>query len=147
MEWEMPENICIECGIRPVYVKKRRLCKVCYSRFYKKSQKDGGHIKPKNNLGGFIIASREIQFIKNFFNHKNWQFRPAIFELNGFTYSPDFYDRETDTFIEVSGTRQAYFQNKAIYQKFRELYPKINFEIRNKDGELIDESRSINSQV
>lgn len=74
-------------------------------------------------------------------------FRPGLFRINGESYSPDFYDGETNTFIEVTGTKQAYSKNKEKYKKFKELYPKINFEIRNPQGQIIDEQKSISGQI
>jgi hypothetical protein len=82
----------------------------------------------------------ELEFIKNYFNHKNWIPQPANFYLDGLKYTPDFYDAERNVFVEVSRTRQAYGQNKHKYQLFRELFPQLNFEIRKPSGELLDET-------
>jgi len=141
-------ELCIECKERPVHIKKRQLCPVCYGRLYRREKK---LIRPGHDYCSPTTAkmahNAEILFIRNFFSHSNWLFRPTTFRLNGTSYSPDFYDGETNTFIEVSGTRQAYSFNKDKYQLFRETFPKINFEIRNSDGEIIDEDKSINSQI
>jgi len=141
-------ELCIECKKRPVHIKKRELCSVCYGRLYQRKKK---LIKPGHDYCSRTTAKMahdsEILFIKNFFTHSNWFFRPTTFRFNGTSYSPDFYDGETNTFIEVSGTRQAYSFNKDKYQKFRETFPKLSFEIRNSDGEIIDESKPINSQI
>ena len=67
--------------------------------------------------------------------------------MDGEKYSPDFYDGEMNVFIEVVGTRQAYSENKDKYNLLRKYYPKINFEIRLSDGSLLDETKSIHSQV
>ena len=89
----------------------------------------------------------ELHFIRNYFTHKNWIPQPALFSLNGKGYKPDFYDVERNTFIEVSGTRQAYHANKDKYDLFRKLYPKINFEIRKPNGELLKEDEPIHPQL
>ena len=141
-------GLCIECKERPIYIKKRRLCSLCYGRIQRREKK---LIRPDHDYCSRTTAKiaydSEILFIKNFFSHSNWLFRPTTFRLNGTNYSPDFYDGETNTFIEVSGTRQAYSRNKDKYKLFRKTFPQINFEIRNPDGEIINEDKSINSQI
>ena len=83
----------------------------------------------------------EIEFIRFYFTHKNWIYHPCQFRLNNGKlekYEPDFYDKETNTFIEVVGTTQAFYANKRKYIDFKNAYPLLNFEIRYKDGTLID---------
>ena len=144
----MKNNLCSSCNEFPVMNKKRQLCSGCYQKL---RRTEGAFLSPFNKKGDITIKKTEhdceILFTKNFFNHKNWQYSPTIFRLNGTSYKPDFYDGERNVFIEVSGTKQAYFANKHKYDKFRELYPKIKFEIRNTDGNIIDENKSINSQI
>lgn len=82
----------------------------------------------------------EREFVKNFFNHDEWEYEPRTFKLkyHGFivSYRPDFYDRVRDVYIEVSSTRAAYLNNKPKYDAFREQYPDLKFEIRNPDGSI-----------
>ena len=144
---ERKMDLCIECKKRPILIKKRKLCSACYQRIYQNRKVIGKDHKFTFYTAADKAHESEILFIKNYFKHDNWIFHPASFRLNGTTYSPDFYDEHRNVFIEVSGSRQAYFQNKAKYQQFRETFPKINFEIRNPDGEIIDENKPINSQI
>ena len=137
------EKLCIKCHGRPVHIKKRGLCSVCYQAFLRKS----GSVSTQKNLGDYCpktqkekIHKREIEFIKNFFAHNRWIYHPAVFYFNGLRYSPDFYDMERNAFIEVSGSRQAYHKNKDKYVMFRENYPEIKFEIRQPDGSLLNEN-------
>jgi len=125
------DNFCIKCGERPVHVKKRGLCRICYARFYYKSVRSNHPL-----IDSRIYYSSEIEFIKNFFNHQNWIYHPAVFRLNGINYEPDFYDGERNVFIEVAGTRQAFHRNLEKYKLFKETFPHINFEIRNKQGHI-----------
>lgn len=139
-------GLCIECKERPIYIKKRKLCKLCYGRL-RRSGKDISSIGNAPKTVAKRRYSREIEFVKNYFGHKNWTHQPALFRMGDERYSPDFYDGETNTFIEVVGTRQAYFQNTHKYKLLRKYYPKIKFEIRLSSGELLDETVSINSQT
>ncbi len=139
-------DLCIECKKEPVYIKKRQLCKSCYGRL-QRSGKDLSPVGTASITKAKWHVKREIEFIKNYFNHNNWVHHPAFFHLGDEGYAPDFYDGETNTFIEVSGTRQAHSLNQYKYDLFRKLYPKIKFEIRLVSGELLDETISINSQM
>ena len=133
--------MCIHCKKeKPIYCKKRGLCRQCYGQIRKKQ---GSFINPKTHdykagLKEYEIT-REVEFIKNFFEHNNWLHQPAVFRFNGEKYSPDFYDIDRNVFIEVSGSRQAYHQAKEKYASFREHFPQINFEIRKSDGSLLNE--------
>lgn len=138
----MESNLCIECKKRPIEIKKRQLCRYCYQILRKQT---GAFLNPethqftKQTIRKHKL-SREIEFIKNFFSHTNYTHQPAVFKLNGEYYRPDFFDIERNTFIEVSGTRQAYHANKHKYDLFRKLYPKLNFEIRKPTGDLLNEA-------
>lgn len=135
------ENVCQECGERPIRVKKWGLCKTCYSRVSAKDSRNMPTLK----------QSGEIDFVKNFFTHQNWVYLPAIFRIPTkekiWKYAPDFYDGERNVFIEVSTTKQAYSQNKDKYTAFQRAYPHIKFEVRTSWGDLLDENKSINSQL
>lgn len=89
----------------------------------------------------------EMDFIRNFFTHPNWIYEAVTFRLDKTKYTPDFYDANTNTFIEVIGTKQAFFANNEKYASLKKLYPKIKFEVRLSNGELLDERFTISSQI
>ena len=124
------KDVCIKCNTEPVFVQKRGLCKKCYGKvcYREMLARNPGLYKYR--------ASSEIEFIKNFFTHKDWVYHPAIFRLDGCNYEPDFYDGKRNMFIEVSGTRQAFHANFEKYKLFIKNYPLINFEIRDFLGEI-----------
>ncbi len=130
---------CSVCKDTNIYNIKKLLCRKCYGAYYRKilyNRKKG-----LEDGKSQIMHGREEEFVKNHFNHINWIYSPASFRLkNTIRYIPDFYDAEMNVFIEVVGSRQAYHQNKGAYAQFRELYPKINFEIRKFTGEIVDEN-------
>lgn len=135
---------CMSCKKRPVEIKKRNLCLPCYYRSqrliaFRDVEKEVGKVRCDITLTKHENRG-EINFVKNYFTHKNWAFHPATFHMGDEKYSPDFYDGERNCFIEVSGTRQAYHLNKSKYQLFRKYFPQINFEIRQSDGSLVDET-------
>ena len=130
-------NLCIKCNKKPIAIKKSKLCKSCYQKEYRENQ--GGI---KGEYSGIVrIHAGEMDFIKNYFTHNNWIYEPVIFRLNEEKYTPDFYDAEENIFIEVAGTRQAYHKNKEKYKLLKKLYPKIKFEIRTADSNLLDEEK------
>ena len=61
--------------------------------------------------------------------------QPKRFKLKGTTYAPDFFLPETNTYIELVGSRQAYHKNKHKYKEFRKTYPNVKFKIVGTDGE------------
>lgn len=137
------ENIelCIDCKKRPILNKKRKLCGCCYQRL---RMNVGRLLSPDgyphdSRTQKKYSNQREVDFIKNYFTHSNWIYHPAFFKMDGESYSPDFYDAEKNVFIEVSGSRQAYHQNKEKYEKFKRYYPQLKFEIRNPNGDLISD--------
>lgn len=128
----MENELCIKCNKNPICIKKHKLCRFCYNKFY---------AGPSRRVHGVRHRS-EIDFIKNFFKHRNWVYQPCIFylttgALKGEKYTPDFYDRARNVFIEVINTRQAYHENKAKYALFRKVYPGISLELRKTDGVLL----------
>lgn len=150
----MEKQICIICKRNPIGNKKRQLCFNCYQKLRKTGKLQG--VRPYRSKLAIdqdgledTITSRatvekhehvgELEFIKNYFRHFNWIPQPASFSLNGHKYTPDFYDGERNVFIEVSRTRQAYSANSRKYKLFRELFPKLRFEIRKPSGELLTE--------
>ena len=133
--------LCIKCKKNPIAYKKQQLCMSCYGKWYRNNRT----ARPVGK--GFSLPSikkyqsmAELEFVKNFFDHKNWLYEPATFKFNGTHYTPDFYDGERGCFIEVIGTRQAYHLNKAKYALFRKAFPLIKFEIRQSDGSLLGET-------
>ena len=130
---------CIRCKSRPIKHIKRKLCKECYSYLYREGELDD-NMMIQESLSPNDPYGREIEFIKNFFTHSDWQHQPATFKLNGDKYTPDFYDGERNVFMEVSGSRQAYHINKDKYELFRRLFPKVPFEIRKPNGSILDEN-------
>ncbi|MFW5908029.1 MAG: hypothetical protein ACOCR8_00185 [Desulfosalsimonas sp.] len=81
--------------------------------------------------------TKEINFIRNYFEHNNWVYEPARFNLGDRSYVPDFYDCERGVFIEVVGSRQAYEQAKEKYSLFVAMFPLIKLELRFTDGSLL----------
>ena len=49
-------------------------------------------------------------------------------------YRPDFYLPESDTYVEVVGSRQAYSVNKYKYNLFKDFYRNKRFIVVNPDG-------------
>ncbi len=89
----------------------------------------------------------ELLFVRNHFTHNKWLPHPVMFYLDGTKYTPDFYDQERNAFIEVTGTKQAYSANREKYKMLRKMFPRIIFEVRNVQGELVDESEKILPQL
>ncbi len=102
-------ELCIDCGKYPVAIKKRELCKKCYNNMIYYSK------KTNIDLDTEIRYDKEIEFVRNFFTHKNWVYHPVLFRLKGSSYEPDFYDGERNVFIEVSGNQAS------IFGQFREV--------------------------
>lgn len=140
------EMMCIACKENLIYVKKRKLCKRCYQRWFKdekKGTKPPLQRRPGDDYHQRIQHLSEINFSRNFFNHKNWIYQPATFRFNGDIFLPDFYDGERNVFIEVSGTHSAFYANRQKYHAFIEAYPKIKFEVRLVNGQQIPLSADI----
>ena len=135
----MKKNKCIECKEREIFIKKRSLCYPCYQRL-REAGMTGKEFSPTSSVTIKKIKQvGEINFIKNFFTNDEWIYEPCMFYLSGERYTPDFYDKERNVFIEVSATRQAYHYNKEKYDRLAELFPKILFEVRTPDGVLLGE--------
>lgn len=86
---------------------------------------------------------RERLFALHYFGARPYIYHPCVFYLDGGRrYTPDFYDTGMNVFIEVVGSRQAYYQQKdrGIYDLFFKTYPGIVLEIRASDGHLIIET-------
>ena len=130
---------CTNCGDVVIYNAKRKLCRKCYSKFYN-SYRKGDQRTHILEIEKTVLHERELDFINSYFKHTNWVYSPASYHLPLGNYSPDFYDGETNTFIEVVGSRQAYHANKEMYVQFREKFPEIRFEIRKVGGDVVDEN-------
>ena len=120
----MEIDTCINCKEGPIYVKKRKLCSKCYVSIRNKT---GPFLKTAISSGfssGHQVK-RELEFIRNFFDHSNWIYQPCTFKLNSDKYTPDFYDGVRHAFIEVSGSRQAYHSNKNKYDLLRKIHKNL----------------------
>jgi hypothetical protein len=138
----MEIKMCVECGEKPVAIKKRGLCARCYQKIRRGQIKDV-FLAPITKLQfAQHDANREMDFVKTFFTHKNWIHHPANFKFNGETYTPDFYDGERNVFIEVVGSHQAFHQNKYKYELMEKYYPKISFEIRKYTGNILERDKN-----
>jgi hypothetical protein len=131
----LPKSKFCECGERVV---AKGLCQRCYQRYHRnkgnkeKDKYSAPTVKKYQSLA-------EVEFIKNYFTHKNWLYQPVIFHLPSGNYTPDFYDAVTGIFIEVVGTRQAFEDNKIKYAEFRTAFPTITLEFKNRNGEMCRE--------
>lgn len=85
-----------------------------------------------------IKNDNERFFAENFFKHDKWISQPKPIDFGEYTYRPDFYDEERDMYIEVAGTKQAFYQNKAKYIKAIEVLGNESFEIRDTAGRLVN---------
>jgi len=146
-EIDMARQLCIVCHEWPVLIQKRQLCGRCYQKERKKTPE---LFKPTGLFVGNRRASVkkairketqyscELIFARNFFNHKNYIYEAVTFHLDGINYTPDFYDQERNVFIEVAGTKQAFYANLPVYRKIVTVFGSIIFEFRKTDGSLID---------
>ena len=137
-------SLCLECGKAPVYIKKRGLCRACANKYYrdhqvfpKKERNVFWRKKPPPKAIDKIQHKAELKFVSNYFKHNKWIYEPATFRFNGKRYTPDFYDKEREIFIEVVGSRQSYHQNKERYEAFLISFPGIRLEIRTPDGNIL----------
>ena len=133
---------CIKCNDREILIKKRQLCSKCYGKM---RRGDRDSFLPKYaslEANERITHKSEIDFIKNYFTHSNWIYHPVNFRLSDTSYTPDFYDGEKNIFIEVVGSRQAFHNNKEKYKSLNATFPKIKFEVRLSNGELIEDALS-----
>jgi len=130
-----------------VHIKKRGLCEVHYQR----ERKNAGGFPPQGEMVGAVhrdmfslrrhkrsLYPREMEFVRHFFEHKNWFYELVTFHCEDFNYTPDFYDANRNVFIEVIGTRQALHKNREKYQKIIEMLPHLKFEFRLASGDMID---------
>jgi hypothetical protein len=57
-----------------------------------------------------------------------------LFQMNGYSYTPDFRNTAGTIFYEVAGTRQALHANKHKYVEFGLYYPDLRLVIVKPDG-------------
>ena len=77
----------------------------------------------------------EKDFLKYADKQKTYIYHPQWFYFqDGTKYMPDFYCVEDETYIEVSSSYIAYYQNQHSYKKMKAEHPKIKFKIVLPDG-------------
>ena len=78
-------------------------------------------------------SSYEIAFARDYLDKNNltWDYEPKTFVLENTTYTPDFYIKEHNYFVEVKG----YFseKNKLKMQEFEKTYTNVSIIIATKD--------------
>ena len=138
-------DLCKECHERAVFCKKRQLCVRCYHE----ARKRAGGFPPTGLYTGLgrntfekyrkkrNVNLREMEFVRQYFSHRNWLPQPVTFHLPAFNYTPDFFDGETNAFIEVVGTYQAFYANRRKYVAIRKQFPTLKFEVRLYDGTIV----------
>lgn len=131
-------TMCKRCKKAPIKIIRSQLCMPCYRYVYNRSTRTTGKNNSVLHYARLIRSRREVEFIKNFFTHKNWYYLPAIFRWKKWRYEPDFYDGARNVFIEVAGTRQAFSANREKYKAFVVGFPYLKFEVRQVDGTEID---------
>ena len=67
--------------------------------------------------------------------NRRWQYPVRRFRLKDTTYRPDFYLPDETLYIEVIGTRQAYYANKEKIAELRKTYPNVKLIIVDIYGE------------
>jgi hypothetical protein len=148
--WDQQEDSmsCKKCGATEIFNKKRQLCKKCTGKFInerRKHQRLEGNDYTGRHHPFLFIHRGELEFVKNYFDHRDWQYQPAMFKFNvngeEESYTPDFYDAKKDIWIEVVTTRQAWFQAKSKWERWRSAFPKLQAEVRNPYGNLLSDAK------
>ena len=135
----MANDLCVECGKMPIHNKKRSLCQRCYSKAYRAGTLATLGGEKSDLLKVNSMHKREMEFIRNYFTHRNWHYEPCTFCLGEHLYVvPDFYDGEKNIFIEVIGSRQRYHINKDKYALFSKMFSKLVLSLRMPDGSQFD---------
>ena len=80
----------------------------------------------------FPSEARFANYLDN--QNKTWIFQPKRFKLKNTTYRTDFYCPDNDTFYEVVGTIDSFYENRQKYEDFKKQYPNIKFEIVSPNG-------------
>ena len=109
------------------YVKKqRKKRKLFYDRNKKDYMRNYMFEKRKNNK--IIINIKEKLFADLLDTQgRKWIYHPMGFKLNDNRYAPDFYLPEEDLYIEIVGSKQAYYYNRKKLVEFKSIYSHLNF--------------------
>jgi len=137
-----PLNYCIDCK-KEISNKGAKRCNECNGKYYRgknsfnygkthkglkgrkngmfgKKAKQAKRIEYKEIL---MRSSWEVGYAK-YLDRQNikWQYEPKTFDFKTYTYTPDFYLPERDTYVEIKGwwRRDA----KKRFNLFKRLYPK-----------------------
>lgn len=80
----------------------------------------------------------ELFFIESFFPHKEWIYEPCRFYISpDIIYTPDFFDKKRNCFIEVSSSIACYKNGSKKYNLFRDKFSPLCLETRWFNGEMI----------
>lgn len=83
----------------------------------------------------YFYSRWEANIARLFIHFKiKWVFQPKTFDLEGQSYTPDFYLPKDDLYIEVKNFLWKY--SKERDEKFRKLYPALNLKLLLKDEYL-----------
>ena len=99
----------------------------------------------RKDLGDMFFRSSWEANYARYLNHNNidWEFEPKHFELeNETTYTPDFYLKETNEYIEVKGYWMEDAKEK--YEMFKSQYPEVKIRLVDEESykQLIKENKS-----
>jgi hypothetical protein len=118
------EDRCVQCKKNPVYIKKRNLCSGCYQKLRSSGALETRRSSVVRQRIGFMNA-RESAFASQHLK-AGWILHPCTIRLlGGGVYTPDFWDPERKAFLELVGTRQAYYSNRAKYEDVMKAYPTV----------------------
>lgn len=120
------------CGKSEVQIQKWGLCRRCYQRQIREKKDNSIILDAK--FQPIIQNASERQFALTYFRHDKWVQQPATFSLRVATYTPDFWDGAAGVFIEVVGTRAAFYANKQKYEMFHALYPSLPLRFHARNG-------------
>jgi len=102
---------------------------------YKRTPKAGYFKEYTDRLGRVFRfrSSYEIAFVSLYLDKNNlaWDYEPKKFVLDNSTYTPDFYIKEYNYFVEVKGFFSS--KDKSRMRMFREMYPDISLVIATAD--------------
>jgi hypothetical protein len=144
-QWINKKSLCPYCKIRPLIDTKTCGDVNCqyehhleYQREYHKKYSKSPCEK-KRWLAQYY-KKRESRIMKLNFRERifaakltkdgrKWKAQPVGFHFAGVYYRPDFYLPEEDLYIEVVGTKTAYYNNRHKYELFKLHFPNIKFSI------------------
>lgn len=132
---------------RPAFNIKRQECRQCHGARVRDEHRNG---KAANSINSDRVTVGGLR--EGFYAGRHLTaahiYEPARFDLGEFgTYTPDFYDPTTGRWIEVIGSRQAYYYNRAKYAAFRQRYPSLSLAVVWwQTGEPYDDTQEQSSQ-